>query len=101
MAKHPRQLRPSGHLSGTLRTSKRRGWVKTCTKIQRGKCYWCGEALGQDATADHLIPLSRGGEDAISNVVAAHAACNRRKGSLMPTEYRALLEAERRAAFGN
>ena len=37
-------------------------------------------------TRDHLIPLSRGGTNDWTNVVAACSACNTRKGNRLPEE---------------
>jgi 5-methylcytosine-specific restriction endonuclease McrA len=34
-----------------------------------------------DATLDHIIPLSKGGEHSARNVVLAHRSCNSRKGN--------------------
>lgn len=55
-------------------------------------CHLCGEAIDADlprtdlmgATIDHVVPLSRGGDDSLENVKAAHFSCNVRKGSKHP-----------------
>ena len=45
-------------------------------------CMYCGRQLpGYLLTRDHLVPLSRGGTDCWSNVVAACRGCNHAKGS--------------------
>lgn len=47
-------------------------------------CWYCGLPFvegGSPRTREHLIPLSKGGEDRFENVVAAHQACNRFVGS--------------------
>jgi 5-methylcytosine-specific restriction endonuclease McrA len=36
-------------------------------------CYWCGQ---EATTADHLIPISKGGISAEDNMVAACHRCN-------------------------
>lgn len=48
-------------------------------------CHYCGKFDG-DLTIDHLIPLSRGGTNERSNLVAACSACNSEKGQLKHTE---------------
>ena len=45
----------------------------------RFQCQYCGAA--EDLTFDHLLPRSRGGQTTWSNVVAACAPCNLKKGS--------------------
>ncbi len=57
-------------------------------------CMYCGEQFtdGQ-LTRDHVIPLSRGGQDVWSNVVAACRDCNTRKGGRTPEQARTPLLA--------
>ena len=40
------------------------------------KCFFCGESLGVDITVEHLIALSSGGTNSLSNMVLAHKRCN-------------------------
>ena len=48
-------------------------------------CMYCGrEHPEYDLTRDHVIPLSKGGSDRWSNVVAACRQCNTRKGNRTP-----------------
>jgi 5-methylcytosine-specific restriction endonuclease McrA len=50
-------------------------------------CMYCGsEAPDHRLTRDHVIPLSKGGRDRWSNVVAACKSCNTRKGNRRPEE---------------
>lgn len=42
-------------------------------------CLCCG--VGGKLTADHIIPISRGGSDSIDNVQPLCAQCNRKKGT--------------------
>ncbi len=52
------------------------------------RCVYCGTSLGLDnATLDHVLPLSRGGDHAPGNLVSACMACNQLKGSLLPLEF--------------
>lgn len=39
-------------------------------------CFYCGNPLGDDITIEHLISLSSGGSNSISNMVLAHEGCN-------------------------
>jgi 5-methylcytosine-specific restriction endonuclease McrA len=55
------------------------------------RCQYCGRAGSQlrhreCLTRDHLVPLSRGGTNAWTNVVTACSACNTRKGNHLPGE---------------
>jgi 5-methylcytosine-specific restriction endonuclease McrA len=55
---------------------------------QNFRCYYCGAVLTeQTAQEDHFIPLSRGGSDDISNIVAACRACNSGKRDRNPWEF--------------
>jgi 5-methylcytosine-specific restriction endonuclease McrA len=54
-------------------------------------CQYCGrhrhELKGrQFLTRDHILPLSRGGENAWANVVTSCSPCNNRKGNRLPEE---------------
>ncbi len=48
-------------------------------------CQYCGKHTN-DLTIDHVIPRHLGGQHVWSNVVAACAACNHRKGGRLPEE---------------
>ena len=48
-------------------------------------CQYCGSRKS-GLTVDHVIPRSRGGKSVWENIVAACAACNRRKGDRLPRE---------------
>lgn len=50
-----------------------------------GICSYCGER-SDDLTADHIIPLSRGGNHTLDNITVACRSCNSRKGERTPEE---------------
>jgi len=53
-------------------------------------CWYCRIPLTlAEATKDHLLPVSRGGTDAIANIVPACVDCNRLKSDLTEEEFRA------------
>lgn len=45
------------------------------------KCFFCGKLLSDDITVEHLISLSSGGKNELSNMVLAHEACNQKAGN--------------------
>jgi 5-methylcytosine-specific restriction endonuclease McrA len=62
-------------------------------------CQYCGkhrhELRGREfLTRDHVLPLSRGGENAWENVVTSCSSCNNRKGGRLPREAGLSLRAE-------
>lgn len=65
--------------------------VQRKVKAQRYRCYWCKGDIWVGATADHYIPLSLGGSNWPSNIVAACGRCNSRKHNKMPNEFRRFL----------
>jgi 5-methylcytosine-specific restriction endonuclease McrA len=51
------------------------------------RCQYCGIGISmKTGTRDHVLPLSRGGPDVLSNVVAACRDCNGRKDARTPEE---------------
>lgn len=56
------------------------------------RCRYCLAHFGlKDITADHAIPLSRGGSTGLDNLEFPCQSCNQMKGSLTPTEFLCLL----------
>lgn len=53
------------------------------------ECSLCGGAIAslEDATQDHVIPISQGGPDALANIELTHRACNELKGNALPEQY--------------
>jgi 5-methylcytosine-specific restriction endonuclease McrA len=52
-----------------------------------GSCQYCGRRLARpEATYDHVIPRSRGGQTRWDNVVICCVPCNQRKGGRTPEE---------------
>ncbi|MBM2846694.1 MAG: endonuclease [Bacteroidetes bacterium] len=49
------------------------------------KCQYCGRS-DLTLTIDHVIPVSRGGEDTWENLVCACVQCNNKKGFSSPEE---------------
>ncbi len=64
--------------------TKREKMVAILRGEQEGRCFYCRQALGDDVTVDHFIPLSRGGGVGIGNSVLAHLKCNREKSDQLP-----------------
>ena len=63
-------------------------WRGTLLMEQRFVCPLCETLIADSATAhvDHVVPLSRGGTNARSNLQAVHARCNRRKMTSLESE---------------
>jgi 5-methylcytosine-specific restriction endonuclease McrA len=49
------------------------------------KCQYCGRS-DLTLTVDHVMPVSRGGEDSWENLVCACVHCNNKKGDRTPDE---------------
>jgi 5-methylcytosine-specific restriction endonuclease McrA len=51
-------------------------------KLQNGKCCWCGLSVPLGgASIEHIIPVSMGGKDKLSNLAVSHTSCNKARGS--------------------
>ena len=62
--------------------------AKEIKKLLGNPCTYCG---AQSQHVDHVLPLSRGGEHRIGNLVGACAGCNLSKGAKFITEWRRML----------
>ena len=55
------------------------------------RCQYCGRVSAvlktrESLTRDHVVPLSRGGDNSWTNVVTACSSCNTRKANHLPSE---------------
>ena len=56
--------------------------------VARWLCVYCGCRLDvETATADHIIPLSRGGANDISNIALSCRSCNSKKHDKTVAEF--------------
>lgn len=86
----PAPSRPSQREPGSKQPSRRRRrrgprWREKSRMVRQsdGRCAYCG---GLPETTDHVVPRSRGGSDAWSNLVACCVQCNRVKADRLPRE---------------
>lgn len=68
------------------------GWVwsefqRIVTKFD-GRCAYCGER-SERVDPDHVVPLSRGGADSVTNLLPACLSCNSSKGARLLHEWAA------------
>ncbi len=49
-------------------------------------CFYCDLPMNDDITLEHLIALSSGGKNALSNMVLCHEACNLKMNNLPISE---------------
>lgn len=54
-------------------------------ELQHGLCFYCQRGLKRgDGHVDHFLPRSRYPDDALANLVVAHASCNLAKSDYLP-----------------
>ena len=56
-------------------------------KAQKGKCVYCREPLDTNYHADHIVALSKGGSNWISNIQLTCGPCNNRKRATDPIAF--------------
>jgi 5-methylcytosine-specific restriction enzyme A len=72
------------------------GWWKR--RIAEGVCHYCRAKVGaRGLSADHIVPLIRGGRSVRGNMVPSCKPCNNRKRSFLPWEWEEYLERLGRA----
>lgn len=73
---------PSGHAHVGL--TKHRLFIR-----DHQICAYCGDRFPEsELTVEHIVPVSRGGQHAWTNVVTACRSCNTRKGNRTPEQAR-------------
>lgn len=68
---------------GPISTGRKNTYIKekkALIKRDGTACFYCGLLMGDDITLEHLIPLTAGGKNNLSNMVLAHDACNNKMG---------------------
>ena len=54
----------------------------------KGKCVLCGKEIKlQKMSIDHIVPLSMGGQDDLSNMQCTCYACNKFKSNILPEDF--------------
>jgi 5-methylcytosine-specific restriction endonuclease McrA len=61
--------------------------IKVLYAEQSGRCAYCDVPLTKSYAADHIVPLSRGGSNWISNIALACKSCNSRKHAMDEAEF--------------
>ena len=84
-----RKLQADGHFTGAQ-------FAELC-EFFGGCCFYCDER--RPLTADHMMPLTRGGSNWIENIAPACRSCNSQKGDKTVDEYLAYLDEHGRAAL--
>lgn len=80
----PEVLRLVRYVKTGFLYSRTPGWTKRgVLRRDRHTCGYCGDYA---ATVDHIVPLSRGGQNTWTNTVACCAPCNTRKADRTPDE---------------
>lgn len=80
----PEVLRLVRYVKTGFLYSRAPGWTKPgVLRRDRHTCAYCG---AHAATVDHIVPLSRGGQNSWTNTVACCSACNTKKADHTPEE---------------
>lgn len=87
-------MRFSLEFSSTSPHLTRESWQRRRGQVRNrdaSTCRYCG-AYTPKGHADHIIPLSKGGDDSLSNLAWACPTCNNSKGDKSPSEWQATEE---------
>lgn len=84
--------RATGHHAQCIEHSFKKMYREDSFSALGGRCFYCESRLSRgEATADHRIPLSKGGTTSRDNLVMACEPCNKAKGSMSVGKFRNLL----------
>lgn len=73
-------------VTGFTRSITPKPFIKFVIARDDGICVYCGHPNTTNGV-DHLIPLTRGGKDAVANLVSCCKACNIEKNDRTPEEF--------------
>jgi 5-methylcytosine-specific restriction endonuclease McrA len=79
-------------IGATLHPLTKAEWLDRQLEYE-GRCAYCGEPV-QEPTMDHVVPLIKGGDHSVGNIVPACGRCNRRKHDRDVLEFLAELNKE-------
>lgn len=79
-------------------------WIDLLKK-HNNECYYCGVRMTKkmgprQRTRDHIIPITRGGKDDLSNIVPACRSCNSSKGDRNLDEWKRVTVIETTSIIG-
>lgn len=89
--RHPNAVRARTQNYRSGANSLREQQIDSVYEQQRGLCFWCGTETGSSYHVDHVIPLARGGDNTIENIVVSCPTCNATKGDRLPQVFLNLL----------
>jgi 5-methylcytosine-specific restriction endonuclease McrA len=95
---HSLPWRPPGDVVArrkSLGSHKRSVLHKALVARDGDECFYCGKAMGDDMTSEHLLSVTHGGHSRIHNLALAHEACNKEAGHLSVLEKIKLREKKR------
>jgi hypothetical protein len=85
--KHPHSARRARQYEPAVNDFTEAQWLEILTASE-GQCFYCREFKGVERLiVEHMLPLSRGGNNTSSNVVASCRSCNCKKGTMTPSEF--------------
>lgn len=63
--------------------------VRRIYRLQRGRCAYCRDILGDAFRKDHILPIALGGTNFPRNIQLTCQKCNATKGAMRPEEFAA------------
>ena len=74
-------------IPATSRRKSMTSMIRTIIRRDGYLCFFCQRLVDvESASAEHLVPVTHGGPNHISNLVLAHQLCNQRAGHLSAAE---------------
>ena len=61
--------------------------VADLLESQRGRCTYCSKKVGDNFHVDHIIPVSKGGQNSKGNIQICCPTCNQRKHAKDPIDF--------------